>query len=208
MSNTLKLLLFFLSLGIFSCNLEENYVQIDDPEQLKLDSLAQVDKDASLIKDFIDSVGLENVVTISNGIKYSLTSVGNGVFPENNNMLSINITGYYLNDTILSIFDTNIKSVAESYEIYLVTNEYAPITFTYTSDGRYFGLNSYHGYLTTIGLLKKSIGKIMPVIDENGKVTIILPSGTAYGKNGNLNFPEIPGNSILIFEIHLLKIRK
>ena len=140
MSNTLKLLLFFLSLGIFSCNLEENYVQIDDPEQLKLDSLAQVDKDASLIKDFIDSVGLENVVTISNGIKYSLTSVGNGVFPENNNMLSINITGYYLNDTILSIFDTNIKSVAESYEIYLVTNEYAPITFTYTSDGRYFGL--------------------------------------------------------------------
>ena len=27
-------------------------------------------------------------------------------------------------------------------------------------------------------------------------------------KDGNINFPVIPGNSVLIFEIHLLKIRK
>ena len=48
----------------------------------------------------------------------------------------------------------------------------------------------------------------MPLVDENAKLTIILPSGTAYGIDGNLNFPVIPGNSILIFEIHLLKLRK
>ena len=59
-----------------------------------------------------------------------------------------------------------------------------------------------------INHLKKSIGKIMPFVDESGKFTIILPSGTAYGKDGNSNFPVIPGNSVLIFEIHLLKIRK
>ena len=93
-------------------------------------------------------------------------------------------------------------------DIYISTNEYAPIAFTYTTDGRYFGLNSFHGYLTLIDHLKKSIGKIMPFVDENGKFTIILPSGTAYGKDGNINFPVIPGNSVLIFEIHLLKIRK
>jgi len=199
--------LFFV-ITIFSCDLDIEYVEIEDPEKLKLDSLNQISNDAVLINNFIDSVDLKNVVTLDNGIKYSITKVGNGIFPANNDMLTINFNGYYLNDTIFTIFDTNIQSVAESYEIYLAINEYAPVIFTYTSDGRYFGLNSFHGYLTLINLLKKSIGKIMPSIDENAKLTIIMPSGTAYGKDGNLTFPEIPGNSVLIFEIHLLKIRK
>ena len=64
---------------------------------------------------------------------------------------------------------------------------------------------------TIINALKqigRSAEKNLVVVDENGKFTIILPSGTAYGKDGNINFPVIPGNSVLIFEIHLLKIRK
>ena len=197
-----------LNILFFSCDLDINYIEIEDPEQIKLDSLNQVSNDAVLIDDFVDSVGLKNLITIDKGIKYSITRAGTGIFPGNNDMLSINFNGYYLNDTIFSIFDTNIQSVAETYDIYIDLNEYAPLTFTYTSDGRYFGLNSFHAYLTQINYLKKSIGEIMPLIDENAKLTIILPSGTAYGKNGNLNFPEIPGNSILIFEIHLLKVRK
>ena len=56
--------------------------------------------------------------------------------------------------------------------------------------------------------IKKRSPQAVVSVDENGKFTIILPSGTAYGKDGNINFPVIPGNSVLIFEIHLLKIRK
>ena len=35
-----------------------------------------------------------------------------------------------------------------------------------------------------------------------------MPSGNGYGENGNVNTPVIPGNSVLIFDIHLIKIRK
>lgn len=208
MLKNIKHIFLILIISFFSCDLDIEYVEVDDPEKIELDSINQVSKDAVLINKYIDSVDLKNIFTLDNGIKYSITKKGNDIFPENNNILSININGYYMNDTTFSIFDTNSKTVAESNDIFINTNEYVPIAFTYTTDGRYFGLNSLHGYLTLINHLKKSIGEIMPSVDENGKFTIILPSGTAYGKDGNSNFPVIPGNSILIFEIHLLKIRK
>ena len=208
MLKNIKHIFLILIISFFSCDLDIEYVEVDDPEKIELDSINQVSKDAVLINKYIDSVDLKNIFTLDNGIKYSITKKGNDIFPENNNILSININGYYMNDTTFSIFDTNSKIVAESNDIFINTNEYVPIAFTYTTDGRYFGLNSLHGYLTLINHLKKSIGEIMPSVDENGKFTIILPSGTAYGKDGNSKFPVIPGNSILIFEIHLLKIRK
>lgn len=208
MLKNIKHIFLILIISFFSCDLDIEYVEVDDPEKIELDSINQVSKDAVLINKYIDSVGLKNIFTLDNGVKYSITKKGNDIFPENNNILSININGYYMNDTTFSIFDTNSKTIAESNDIFINTNEYVPIAFTYTTDGRYFGLNSLHGYLTLINHLKKSIGEIMPSVDENGKFTIILPSGTAYGKDGNSNFPVIPGNSILIFEIHLLKIRK
>tara|TARA_B100001175_G_scaffold167025_1_gene141585 strand:- start:2483 stop:3109 length:627 start_codon:yes stop_codon:yes gene_type:complete len=208
MLKNIKHIFLILIISFFSCDLDIEYVEVDDPEKIELDSINQVSKDAVLINKYIDSVDLKNIFTLDNGVKYSITKKGNDIFPENNNILSININGYYMNDTTFSIFDTNSKTVAESNDIFINTNEYVPIAFTYTTDGRYFGLNSLHGYLTLINHLKKSIGEIMPSVDENGKFTIILPSGTAYGKDGNSNFPVIPGNSILIFEIHLLKIRK
>ena len=208
MLKNIKHIFLILIISFFSCDLDIEYVEVDDPEKIELDSINQVSKDAVLINKYIDSVDLKNIFTLDNGIKYSITKKGNDIFPENNNILSININGYYMNDTTFSIFDTNSKTVAESNDIFINTNECVPIAFTYTTDGRYFGLNSLHGYLTLINHLKKSIGEIMPSVDENGKFTIILPSGTAYGKDGNSNFPVIPGNSILIFEIHLLKIRK
>ncbi len=208
MLKNIKHIFLILIISFFSCDLDIEYVEVDDPEKIELDSINQVSKDAVLINKYIDSVDLKNIFTLDNGVKYSITKKGNDIFPENNNILSININGYYMNDTTFSIFDTNSKTIAESNDIFINTNEYVPIAFTYTTDGRYFGLNSLHGYLTLINHLKKSIGEIMPSVDENGKFTIILPSGTAYGKDGNSNFPVIPGNSILIFEIHLLKIRK
>ena len=112
-----------LFISFFSCDLDIEYVEVEDPEKIKLDSINQISKDAVLIDNYIDSVDLKNVITIDNGIKYSITQKGNDIYPENNNILSFNINGYYMNDTIFSIFDTNSKLVAESYDIYINTNE-------------------------------------------------------------------------------------
>lgn len=43
----------------------------------------------------------------------------------------------------------------------------------------------------------------IPKIQEGGKITLYIPSGLAYGPNGN---SAIPGNSVLIFEIELLSV--
>ena len=47
-------------------------------------------KKTYLVDNYIDSVDLKNVITIDNGIKYSITKKGNDIFPENNNILSFN----------------------------------------------------------------------------------------------------------------------
>jgi FKBP-type peptidyl-prolyl cis-trans isomerase len=45
-------------------------------------------------------------------------------------------------------------------------------------------------------------------VSENGRIKILIPSGNAYGDSGNTNTPIIPENAVLIFDVHLIKIRK
>ena len=52
------------------------------------------------------------------------------------------------------------------------------------------------------------MGKALSKISERGRIKILMPSGNAYGTTGNTTLPEIPGDVILIFDIHLIKIRK
>ena len=55
---------------------------------------------------------------------------------------------------------------------------------------------------------KKALGFSISKISEGGKIKIIMPSGNAYGEVGNTTTPVIPANAVLIFDIHLIKIRK
>ncbi len=43
----------------------------------------------------------------------------------------------------------------------------------------------------------------IPLINESGKITLILPSSLGYGSQGT---GQIPANSVLIFNVHLLAI--
>ena len=44
----------------------------------------------------------------------------------------------------------------------------------------------------------------VPLIDENGSIILIIPSGLAYG---NTSTSSIPENSVLIFRLKLLEIK-
>ena len=81
------LFILILFISFFSCDLDIEYVEVEDPQKIKLASINQISKDAVLIDNYIDSVDLKNVITIDNGIKYSITKKGNDIFPENNNIL-------------------------------------------------------------------------------------------------------------------------
>ena len=83
-----------------------------------------------------------------------------------------------------------------------------PIVYTFNGIGSFFPVVSDHGYLAQLSDFKSTLGMSLSRISEGGSVKILMPSGNAYGKSGNTNTPEIPENSILIFDINLIKIRK
>ena len=203
---------------IASCSIDEEYADVYDPEQERIDSLNQRKIDIDLIYSYLDRQNINAVDTTKDGVFYTIINTGDQeVFPEINDLVSINIAGYYTNDSIfftndsidLVIFDTNQKSLAESIGYFDESKYYAPIVYTYNGMGSFFPVVSDHGYLSQLSYFKSALGHSLSKISERGKIKILMPSGNAYGKSGNTSSsPEIPEDAILIFDIHLIKIRK
>ncbi len=214
MRNFILLILLILTI---SCNIDDVYIDVYDPVQDELDSLDQRKTDIALIFSYLDSKEINYSDSTNSGIFYTVVDYGaEKLYPETNDIVSIHLAGYYTNDSIfftndsidLVIFDTNIQSLAESIGYFDETKYYSPITYTYNGLGSFFPVVSDHGYLSLLSDFKNALGISLSKISEGGSVKILMPSGNAYGKSGNTNSPEIPGNSILIFDINLIKIRK
>ena len=202
---------------ILSCNVDEVYIDVFDPVQARIDSINQRADDKNLIFSYLDRNSIYSYDTTNVGVFYSVINEGeNQIFPEVNDIVSINIAGYYTNDSIfftndsidLVIFDTNVQSLAEDIGYYDPTKYYSPLVYTYNGLGSFFPVVSDHGYLAQLSDFKIALGNSLSKISEKGKVKILMPSGNAYGNSGNTNNPVIPENVILIFDVHLIKIRK
>ena len=212
-----RILISLLILIVVSCDTTEIYIDVYDPVQVALDSVEQREDDIDLIYSYLQSENINYVDTTTSGVFYSIIDEGNKEsFPENNDLVSINITGYYTNDSIfftndsidLVIFDTNIQALAENIGYFDPDKYYSPIVYTYNGLGSFFPVVSDHGYLALLSDFKLTLGKALSKISERGRIKILMPSGNAYGTTGNTTLPEIPGDVILIFDIHLIKIRK
>ena len=202
---------------ILSCNVDEVYIDVFDPVQARIDSINQRTDDKNLIFSYLDRNSIYSYDTTNVGVFYSVINEGeNQIFPEINDIVSINIAGYYTNDSIfftndsidLVIFDTNVQSLAEDIGYYDPTKYYSPLVYTYNGLGSFFPVVSDHGYLAQLSDFKIALGNSLSKISEKGKVKILMPSGNAYGNSGNTNNPVIPENVVLIFDVHLIKIRK
>ena len=215
MKNFFYFILFF---GLFfSCDMEEVYIDVYDPEQERIDSINQRKSDIEIIYSYLESKEIQTVDTTNEGVFYSVLDYGNAeILPETNDIISLNLSAFYTTDSIyntvdsidLVFFDTNIQSVAENAGIVDESKFYIPLTYTYNGNGTFFPVISDHGYLALLSDFKKALGFSLSKIGENGKIKILMPSANGYGKNGNVNTPVIPANSVLIFDIHLIKIRK
>ena len=64
MLKNIKHIFLILIISFFSCDLDIEYVEVDDPEKIELDSINQVSIDALLINKYIDSVDLKNIFTL------------------------------------------------------------------------------------------------------------------------------------------------
>jgi len=213
----MKNYIFLLIVLMISCNTDEIYIDVYDPVQEELDSLNQRKTDLALIFSYLESEDINYTDSTSSGVYYSVINYGDEqLYPETNDIVSIHLAGYYTNDSIfftndsvdLVIFDTNIQSLAENIGYYDETKYYSPITYTFNGLGSFFPVVSDHGYLAQLSDFKDALGLSLSKISEGGSIKIMMPSGNAYGETGNTNTPEIPENSILIFDIDLIKIRK
>jgi len=213
----MKNYIFLLIVLMISCNTDEIYIDVYDPVQEELDSLNQRKTDLALIFSYLETEDINYTDSTSFGVYYSVIDYGDEqLYPETNDIVSIHLAGYYTNDSIfftndsvdLVIFDTNIQSLAENIGYYDETKYYSPITYTFNGLGSFFPVVSDHGYLAQLSDFKDALGLSLSKISEGGSIKIMMPSGNAYGETGNTNTPEIPENSILIFDIDLIKIRK
>ena len=88
-------IIFFLSL-VISCNIDEVYVDVYDPVQDRIDSMEQRKNDKNIIFSYLDNNNITSYDTTSNGVFYTVIEGGDSIlYPEINDILSINIAGYY-----------------------------------------------------------------------------------------------------------------
>lgn len=132
---------------------------------------------------------IETAEEMPSGIKIYFTEKGDGVKPAEGSKILMNYAGYLLNGTL---FDSNLKEVAEKYGVFDHRRDdsggYAPTLSGYGKDAQLIP-----GFRE--GLLLMSVGD---------KATIFIPSHLAYGERGKPNV--IPPNSDLVFELELVSI--
>ena len=70
MKNILHIILFIGLL--FSCGLDEVYIDVYDPEQERIDSIDQRKSDIEIIYSYLESKEIQTVDTTNEGVFYSI----------------------------------------------------------------------------------------------------------------------------------------
>jgi FKBP-type peptidyl-prolyl cis-trans isomerase len=139
--------------------------------------LAKLESDVSLIDEFLINADIENIVTDTTGLRYTITQLGDGATPGWFDRVKVSYTGYLLTNGV------------KGEKFYEGSNE--P---TKTADSRV--VNYIRGFQFALLHLPKG-----------SKATLFIPSGMAFGDqviSGGL--VQVPANSNLIYDIELIEV--
>lgn len=123
--------------------------------------------------------------TTSTGLKYVITKPSVKPKPLKGDTVLVNYVGRTLDD---KIFDTSIESVAKSAGMFQVGRPYEPLPVFVGMNGVIAGWDE--------GLL---------LLHEGSKAMFIIPSGLAYGAQGQ---GDIKPYSTLVFDIEVVKVKR
>ncbi len=145
----------------------------------------QLENDRALIQGYLAENSIEAQETES-GLYYVIHEEGNG--PEANPMdtVSVNYTGYLLNG---EIFDSSYESVARENGMYQEGRDYVPYDIVL---GRSSVIRGWH--------------EAIDLLNEGSEATVYIPSGLGYGPNAM--GPQIPANSVLVFDLEIVDVKK
>lgn len=144
----------------------------------KYSSAKQLAEDQKLIKEYTAKNNLQ-VTPTAEGVYVATQVAGGGEQPQPGDTVVVNYTGKLLNG---KVFDSSVDSTINP------GRKLEPIRFPI---GKGYVIK---GWDAGIASLKKGT-----------KATLILPSGLGYGLQPT---PMIPSNSVLVFEVELLDIKK
>jgi len=159
-----------------------NAMRAELMEKMQKEAQAQIEENKLKIKDYIAENNLK-VDSTESGLYYSITEKGDGVIPENGQVVKVNYTGRLLNG---KLFDTSVEQVAKENDMYNEQRTYGPIEFP-LGQGQVI-----KGWDQGIGLL-----------NVGSKATFIIPSDLAYGPRGT---GPIPANAVLVFDVELVAV--
>jgi len=113
------------------------------------------------------------------------------------------------------ISDNNLNAIATGTGLYYVINTQGtgvnPISSSqvkvaykgYLTDGSVFDESETSGIIFGLNQVIKGWTEGIPYFKEGGTGKLLIPSSLGYGKDGN---SSIPGNTVLIFDINLIKV--
>jgi FKBP-type peptidyl-prolyl cis-trans isomerase FkpA len=140
----------------------------------KYSAAKQAEEDEKIIKDYLTKNNLK--ATQTNGVYIATQTEGTGVQPQAGDTVAVMYTGKLLDG---KVFDSNMDTSRPG--------PHKPIEFAV---GRGFVIK---GWDLGISALKKG-----------AKATLVIPSGLAYGLQGNMG---IPSNSVLVFDVELVDVK-
>jgi cyclophilin family peptidyl-prolyl cis-trans isomerase len=173
-----------------------DYFKVEDANQKKQAELRAKEKQDYIAKykSAIDPVLARiaalktNCVTTKSGLQFLITKKGSDKKPEAGSSVQINYAGYLEDGTL---FDSNIKSVEESFGKYNQQKDmqkgYSPIPFEI---GRKDGM--IPGFI-----------EALEKMNYGDKATVFIPAELAYGSQGAGN-GVIPPNANIIFDLEIL----
>ncbi len=129
-----------------------------------------------------------NVVSLDNGIKYSIDSVGNGKVAKLGDFVSIHFQGWYLTDKDKKdLFNDWSKDSSKKVQSLGSSREFHPVNIK-LAEGQFIKGSE-------LGIEGMKVGE---------KRTIIIPDSLAYGKKG---LGPVPPNSDIKVVVDLLEIK-
>ncbi len=182
---------FFFNISLDSVMTTQEYNQwaqkIIDAEQRKAEAaqLEQLDKDIALIESYLEENNIEAQETES-GLHYVIHEKGTGPEANPSDTVSVLYKGYLMNG---EVFDSNIEEVARENGMYKEGVEYGPYDLVL---GRSRVIRGWHEGLD--------------LLNEGGKATFYIPSRLGYGPNSM--GPMIPPNTVLLFDVELVDVKK
>ncbi|EON78651.1 FKBP-type peptidyl-prolyl cis-trans isomerase [Lunatimonas lonarensis] len=182
-----------IRIGAFEVLDEENIMAyFNDLQQKAMDAENAGAADRLILEDetiakYVKDNNLDATKTES-GLYYVIEKRGSGPEIEEGSQASVHYAGYLLDG---KIFDTSIKEVAQQNNIYNEQRDQA---------------GGYSPFDLQVG-----VGQVIPGWDEGlsllrkgDKAKLIIPSPLAYGTRGA--GADIPGNSILVFDVEIMDV--